>query len=78
MMDDELKIICVLQGYKYLYLIFQDYKRVSVFNFVYCEYVEDEGEFRQVFVCQMNLVMIFKDREYFLFCVYIILKSFVV
>jgi acetyl-CoA carboxylase/biotin carboxylase 1 len=46
MTDDELKIICASQGYKYLYLTPQDYKRVSALNSVHCEHVEDEGESR--------------------------------
>ncbi|XP_038231848.1 acetyl-CoA carboxylase 1 isoform X3 [Dermochelys coriacea] len=34
------------KGYKYLYLIPQDYKKVSALNSVHCEHVEDEGESR--------------------------------
>lgn len=36
----------VLQGFKYLYLTPQDYKKVSALNSVHCEHVEDEGESR--------------------------------
>lgn len=46
MANNELKTICASQGYKYLYLTPQDYKRVSALNSVYCEHVEDEGESR--------------------------------
>lgn len=35
-----------LQGFKYLYLTPQDYKKVSALNSVHCEHVEDEGESR--------------------------------
>lgn len=35
-----------LQGYKYLYLTPQDYKKVSALNSVHCEHVEDNGESR--------------------------------
>lgn len=38
----------VLQGFKYLYLTPQDYKKVSALNSVHCEHVEDEGESRCV------------------------------
>lgn len=38
----------VLQGFKYLYLTPQDYKKVSALNSVHCEHVEDEGESRSV------------------------------
>ena len=34
------------QGFKYLYLTPQDYKKVSALNSVHCEHVEDEGESR--------------------------------
>lgn len=35
-----------LQGFKYLYLTPQDYKKVSALNSVHCDHVEDEGESR--------------------------------
>lgn len=35
-----------LQGYKYLYLTPQDYKKVSALNSVHCEHVEENGESR--------------------------------
>lgn len=38
-----------LQGFKYLYLTPQDYKKVSALNSVHCEHVEDEGESRFAF-----------------------------
>jgi hypothetical protein len=44
--NKELITICASQGYKYLYLTPQDYKRVSALNSVHCEHVEDEGESR--------------------------------
>jgi hypothetical protein len=34
------------QGFKYLYLTPQDYKKVSALNSVYCEHIEDKGESR--------------------------------
>jgi len=46
-----LNLFCVcrlLQGFKYLYLTPQDYKKVSALNSVQCEHVEDEGESRSV------------------------------
>lgn len=39
-----------LQGFKYLYLTPQDYKKVSALNSVHCEHVEDEGESRCSFI----------------------------
>lgn len=39
-------VLYSLQGFKYLYLTPQDYKKVSALNSVHCEHVEDEGESR--------------------------------
>lgn len=65
MADNELKTVCASQGYKYLYLTPQDYKRVSALNSVHCEHVEDEGESRWVFIFQMDLSMILKGKRIF-------------
>lgn len=51
-LSSELSTLCYftpLQGFKYLYLTPQDYKKVSALNSVHCEHVEDEGESRCVF-----------------------------
>lgn len=43
-----------LQGFKYLYLTPQDYKKVSALNSVHCEHVEDEGESRYMSLLHMK------------------------
>lgn len=47
----------LLQGFKYLYLMPQDYKKVSALNSVHCEHVEDEGESRYVSICNVTLTL---------------------
>ena len=47
-----------LQGFKYLYLTPQDYKKVSALNSVHCEHVEDEGESRYFFFLFFSFVII--------------------
>lgn len=49
------KQLLSLQGFKYLYLTPQDYKKVSALNSVHCEHVEDEGESRYVFTVKWQV-----------------------
>lgn len=61
-MLSELSMLCSftpLQGFKYLYLTPQDYKKVSALNSVHCEHVEDEGESRYPSVFSISWVKIF-------------------
>lgn len=59
-----------LQGFKYLYLTPQDYKKVSALNSVHCEHVEDEGESRYVSISNIRYMRksLYHSSVILLFC----------